>query len=428
MKLRKFAITLMVLFVMLPVATFASNHTNDTNQYLSFDTVRIDGEPTEDGDILYVERGDTLDIRVTVEAGDEEVRQAQMQAMIAGYRYQQYERNLVTDFTETFNLPAQNRRTFSMEVEIPRDIEKKDAKLRILAADENSANVLQRNHQLNIEGTAEEDAVRIRNFEISPTTNLAPGQALSFTTRVSNDGNYDLDDVTARVSIPGLGISDFETVDRLDTEETRTFESMFLRMPQDAEPGQYNVQLDVEFDRFHTVSQTKTITIEEVEEDETPEQTSTFTVPDSIDLEAGGSSALLPVLVENQGPQSQNYMMSVEGVTNWGSASFEPSSALAVGSNKDKTGYVRLQADEDASGEQVFTLRIEHGEQTEELTVVANVQEGQTDDSSFDLRTVLEWSLLVLVVLLILLGLVLLFTRMGGRREDEGEEEAQTYY
>src|SRR5690606_6970668 len=70
--------------------------------YLDISTVRVNGDLAEDGDDLYVERSDTLKIRVTVEAGDEDVNNAQIQAFVAGYRYAHVERDLVTDYTRTF--------------------------------------------------------------------------------------------------------------------------------------------------------------------------------------------------------------------------------------------------------------------------------------------------------------------------------------
>lgn len=407
----------MLLVVALPVVAA---------DFLTIDTVRINGDETGDGDILFVERGDELDIRVTLEAGDEEVRNAQVQALIAGYQYANYERDLVTDFSRTFDLPANNRRSFNLNVQVPVDIDKKDAKLRLIVADENSPQLITYNYQLNIEGTNVENAVRIRNFELSPRSDFMPGQSMSANVRVRNDGQRILDDVSVRVSIPELGISDFETIDRLDTDETRTFESLFLRIPQNAAAGTYTVRAEVEFDRFESRTETRTITVSEAEVDE-PEDVSTFTIPGSIELREDGPAQLLPILIENQGPTSTNYVLSVSDVSDWGSASFEPSSVVAVAGGQSQTAYVRLQADE--AGDQVFTVRVEHNGETVERTVRANVQEAQeeTQESDVDLRNILEWSLLILVVLLIILGLVLLFTRMrkGGNDEDD---ETQTYY
>lgn len=416
--LPKIAMIMLLLVVALPVVAA---------DYLTVDTVRVNGDLADDGDILFVERGDQLDLRVTLEAGDEEVRNAQVQALIAGYEYANFERDLVTDFSRTFDLPANNRRSFNLNVQVPVDIEKKNALLRMIVADENSPDLVTYNYQLNIVGTSPENAVRIRNFEISPRTDYTPGQSMSANVRVRNDGERILDDVSVRVSIPELGISDFETIDRLDREETRTFESLFLRIPQNAAPGTYTVRAEIEFDRFETRTETRTITVREAEVDEVEERT-TITLPENIELRAGGPAQLLPILIENEGPNSKNYVLSVSDVSNFASASFEPSSVVAVPAGQSTTAYARLQADADAEGDQVFTVRIEHNGQTEERTVRANVQTTEpVEDRDLDLRNILEWSLLILVVLLIILGLVLLFTRMRKGRNNEDDEE-QTYY
>lgn len=415
--LPKIAMIMMLLVVALPVVAA---------DFLTVDTVRINDDLTGDGDILFVERGDNLDIRVTLEAEDLEVRNAQVQALIAGYQYANYERDLVTDYSRTFDLPANNRRSFDLSVQVPVDIDKKDAKLRIIVADENSPELITYNYQLNIVGTNVENAVRIRDFEISPRTDYMPGQSMSASVRVRNDGERILDDVSVRISIPELGLSDFETIDRLDTEETRTFESLFLRIPQSASAGTYTVMAEVEFDRFETTTQTRTITVSEAEVEQT-EDVSRFTIPGAIELTANGPAQLLPILIENQASTSSNYVLSVSDVSNWGSASFEPSSVVAVAGGQSQTAYVRLEATQ--AGDQVFTVRIEHNGETVERTVRANVQATtqETQESDVDLRNILEWSLLILVVLLIILGLVLLFTRMRKGGDDE-DDEAQTYY
>jgi hypothetical protein len=182
--------------------------------YLEIEQVRINGDVANDYDDLYVERGDEIKIRVVLQA-EEEVRQAYLGAYLSGYRYAHYEPNMVMAHTNTFNIPAGNKRSFDLTLKVPMDMQQKDAKLRLILFDENSGSVITYNYQLSIYGSDERAAVQIRNFFVSPSDTVEAGRALSFKVQVKNYGNYDLDHVTVKVAIPELNIQTFETIDWL---------------------------------------------------------------------------------------------------------------------------------------------------------------------------------------------------------------------
>ncbi|MFT4261000.1 MAG: hypothetical protein ACMXX9_01055 [Candidatus Woesearchaeota archaeon] len=398
-----------------------------TTDYLSIETVRINGDRAEDGDDLYVERGDELRIRVTVEAGAEDVRNAEIQAFIAGYRYSAQERDLVSDFTRTFNLPAGNKRSFDLNVMIPVDMDQKDAKLRIVVADENSPNLVTYNYQLSIYGLAEQNAVQIRDFLISPSTTVEAGRALNFRVRVKNMGNHDLDDITARVAIPALGIQTFETIDSLRVDQTMSFEALLLRLPHGVEPGTYDVVTTVSFDRFESVQQTRTITVTAYDDKTAREEGSVVTVPSTVSLNAGAGDVIYPVLIENKDNTARTYVLTASGVAEWGRASFEPSSIVVIQGQGSETVFLRLSAREAAEAkDHVFQIKVESGDEVKTVNAVARVA-GQDTSSTTNVRTILEWSLVVLIILLIILGLILVFTRIR-KKDEESDEETQTYY
>ena len=417
MKLKGISSILVVLMLIaMPVSAQAD--------YLSIDEVRLNTDTVTEDHNLYVERGEDLDLRVILQAEDERVEGAQVQAFIAGYRHVHYERDLVSDYTRTFNIPENSRRSFDLNLAVPMNIEQKDAKLRIVVSDENTPGVITKEYQLNIYGTAEDKAVDIRDFYIAPTTDVMPGRALTFDLRVRNMGNHDLDDVSAEISIPGLNLRAYETLDSLEIDESKAFEALMLRIPSDAEPGEYDVNARVKFDRFEEVMTTKTIRV--LEEDvEVVEDETIVTTPGQVNLKAGGSDRVIPVLIENKGERSQTYRLSTTGVDDWGTATFDSSSVIVVQGESSKTAHLRLSADADAEGDQVFQIVVEGDRHTEEMSVVAKVEE---DETTFDVREILEWSLVILIALLIILGLILVATKLRGKKSDEEEDEAQTYY
>ena len=428
--LKIMALVMLALVFVMPFAVadnVASNAVSETKDFLSVETVRINGDRAQDGDDLYVERGDQLRIRVTVQAGHEDVQNAQIQAFIAGYRYAHYERDLVTDFTRTFDLPAGNKRSFDLNVQVPVEMRQKDAKLRIVVSDENSPNLIVYNYQLSIFGTSAESAVQITDFLISPSTTVEAGRALSFRVRAKNVGNDNLDDVTARVSIPALNLNAYETIDFLRIDQTQSFESLVIRLPNNVPAGEYEVVTTITFDRFESVEQRRTITVLSDEQPSQVEDRTTVTVPPSVNLEKGAGDVLYPVLIENKGASARTYVLSAEQ-TNGLRVSFDPSSIIVVQAGKAETVYLRLSAPENAqAGDKVIQLVIESGTDRQTVNTKVTVEES---NQTTDLRTILEWSLIVLIVLLIILGLILVFTKMKGNKkeEDSEEDETQTYY
>ncbi len=394
--------------------------------FLTIDVVRINGDRAEDGDVLYVERGDDMRVRVTVEAGSDDVRNAQIQGQISGYRYAQYERDMVTDYSRTFNLPAGQKRSFDLDLKVPTYMDMKDVKLRIIVSDENSPDLVTYTYQLSVHGIAEDRALDITDFHISPSTTIEAGRAISTTLRVKNLGDHRLDDVTARVSIPELGISAFETIDDIRADESVSFEALVMRIPPNAAAGEYNVVAEIDFDRFHRVRETKRLIISAPDEPEEPEVRTEITVPDSIQLEPGRSS-IYPILIENKGTKAQNYVLSASGVREWGRSNFDPASVVVIRGGESQTVYLHLTPDADAeAGDHVFRVKVETAEETREFSAVANIKEDRVD--RVDLRTVLEWALVILVIVLIILGLVLVFTRLRKGGKGDSDEETQTYY
>jgi uncharacterized membrane protein len=427
-KILSASIMLMLLIVSLVPITSAE----DNNEpFLYIEQVRINGDVANDDDTLYVERGDDINIRVVLQA-NEEVRYAYMGAYLSGYRYAQYEPDMVIAHTPTFNIPAENKRSFDLDLKIPVEIQQKDAKLRLVIFDENSGSIITYNYQLAIYGSDEKAAVQVRNFFISPSDTIEAGRALSFKVQVRNYGNFDLDDVTVKVAIPELGIQTFETIDSLRVDETQSFESLLLRIPQDATAGTYEVVATVEYDRFQSTKQSKFVTITKSDVIESGKDgVSVVTMPESVQVVAGTQDhqgSLYPILIENKGASSKTYVLSVSGHESWATATFEPSSVLVVQGGKTQTAYLRLLANDDVSaGDKILKVSVASGDDVKETTVLASVvvRDDDAKETSWDTRQILEWALVVLIIVLIILGLIVVFRKMRRNKDDEDE---QTYY
>ncbi|MGV8163151.1 MAG: putative S-layer protein [Candidatus Nanoarchaeia archaeon] len=430
-------LTVLLMLAVLMVPAVMATRTTPPNAYAEITQVKINGDIAENGDDLYVERGDKLTVRVTVEANEGDMNDAYLGAFISGYRYAAYESQLVTDFSNTFTLPEGNKRSIDLDLEVPMDMEKKDAKLRIILFDENSASIITYNYQLSIYGANEDNAVEIRDFFISPSTTIEAGRALSFKVKVKNFGNYDLDDVKVKVEIPELDIQTYETIDTLEKDEVQSFEALLLRIPADADPGDYEVIATVEFDRYEEVSESAEITIIDPKgtpctgtscDDTTSDLSKTVvTMPASVDVVTGTAGSVYPILVQNKGTTAKTYVLSTSGVSDWGTAVFEPSSVFVLKAGQSQTVYLKIVALKDAQiGDKVMKITITAGDEMKDTTVIASVKQGTTKTATnMNLKNILEWFLVLLVVVLIVLGLIVAFRKLKKGKDSEDE---QSYY
>jgi uncharacterized membrane protein len=431
---------LLVLTALMVPAVMAATNTTDDSAYAQITEVKVNGDVTQNGDDLYVQRGDELKVRVTVKAVNGDLNDAYLSGFVSGYRYAYYEPNLVTDSSRTFTLPEGQKRSFDLILKVPMDMETKDAKLRLILFDENSASVITYNYQISIDGSSESNAVEIRDFFVSPSNTIEAGRALSFKVKVKNFGTYDLDDVNVKVSIPDLGIQTFESIDTLEMDEVQSFEALLLRISADTKPGDYEVVATVQFDKYEKVETTQIITVI------TPKGTpctgdvcdssnvasdlskTVVTMPASVDVVIGSQGSVYPILVTNKGTTSKTYVLSISGVSDWGTAVFEPSSVFVLKSGQSQTVYLKLATTKNAvAGDKVMKVTINAGDDIKDTTVIASLKEGTsgTNNSNVDVKNVLQWVIVALVVLLIILGLVLAFRKL---KKGKDEEEEQSYY
>jgi uncharacterized membrane protein len=244
------------------------------------------------------------------------------------------------------------------------------------------------------------------------------GRAIVANVRVKNIGDEDYDDVKVTVSIPELGVNDYETLDELLFDTAETFEELILRIPSDAQPGDYTVKILVEFDEYEETTVTDIITVKGADVP-VAGQDSVINVPSSMDLTASGVA--FPIYIQNNGNSDSVYSLSASGI-NWGTYNFDPAADVIVPAGSSKTVYLYINTDEVSAGEKFFKLQVVNGEDVNEVALSVNVSE---QEASTGLRSALEIGLIVLVVILIIIGLIIGFSKLKGSKDDE---ESETYY
>jgi len=130
----------------------------------------------------------------------------------------------------------------------------------------------------------------------------------------------------------------------------------------------------------------------------------------------------------NAGASSKTYTVQADGAA-WANFRVSPSNVLVIDSGDSKAFTVFVSANNNApSGDQTFTVTVNSGAKVlKQLPLSINVQEGQVSGAS-TVKRVLEVGLVVLVILLVIIGLIIGFSKLRGEEEEVEEGEEKTYY
>ena len=399
------------------------------DEVLSVTDVEINGKNYDDNDLMgdqdkdfSLERGEDIEIELFVESGDLAMEDIEVEAEFNGYRYNREEREVINDFTRPFDLDENDSKRVTLDIEVPVDMDiDEDTYLVITLSAYGQYNPVTYTFKVNVEGIDEEDAVQVERASFSPDV-VKAGFGFTSLVRVENFGDDDYDDVCATVKVLGLsGAKDTECIDELEADDSETLEEFAIRIPEDAKPGTYDVEVSVEFDKYRGT--TYFGTIEVIEGYDAPVEETVklvVNVPESLDVMAG-KEVTYPVTLSNQGTADATITLSATNVDSFGTARFDPSSLLILKAGETKTVMLNIEVDEDAEGTETFLLNVQADGDSKQVALTASVE----DNGSEDLRRGLEIGLIVLVIILIILGLIVGFTRM---KKNDGEEETQTYY
>ncbi len=399
-------------------------------------TVEINDIPLEEDVVLneVFERGEDLEIFVRFQS-NQDAEDVQVMVFLTGYHRSKYTDD-ISDMTSTFDIEANDGIHKYLELRLPDDfrVDSEDRlKIRIVISDKYSTTYIK---DYNIRVEPKDHNIVIQDILLDPSTRVQAGRALFSSVRVRNMGDEDEESIKITTSIPALDVKATEYIDELEFDEATTSEDMFLRIPTCAEPGEYVVKVTVDYadgDELVT-KQTK------IEVTENPEcqlidgrdDKTVVTVPGRQDVIKGTSGTVYPIILENRGVTDRSYELSASGLDAWATYRFEPGTVVIVRAGEMKTAYLYITPKEEASeGEKVFMVNVETQNDQKQIGLTANVVAGEAPSplgDLGDLKRPLEIGLIVLVVLLVVLGLVIGFSKMKGEGEEPDEISGQTYY
>ena len=388
---------------------------------VTIEKVSINGESLEDGEVLGgIVRGDTLDIKVKLEATDDD-DSVVVEASVEGLDHDSAK---ATDKTDPFSVSTGKTYYKTLSIALPERMDVEEYALRIEVSNKkDDEKVL--NAVLSVE--SDRNKIRVKDVVFSPENEVKAGRALLATVRLMNMGEDAEEDVKIKVTIPELGVSASDYVDELEAEDTVTSEELYMRIPECAEAGDYAGTVTATYDDGdEEVSQSFSIKVVGSETCGLSEEKTVIAVStDAQSVTAGATGAVYPLTISNTGSSPKTYTVSA---TAGDALDVKISPNVAVlNAGETKVVYVYVSAKEDAkAGEQTFGVAIKSGDETlKELTLKANVVEPKV--SGWDkVKKGLEVALVILVVLLVVIGLIIGFNRLKGDEDEETKEE--TYY
>ncbi len=380
---------------------------------------------TESGDAVHVEADSTVEVEVYVQ-GNGSSDDVKVRAWIGGYEY-----GSIEDRTEIFEVENNVDYRKTLTLRIPKDIDASDDyTLHVEIFDDD--NSVDKDFTLRVQ--EKRHFLDIQDVILRPSSQIEAGRVLFTTVRVENLGDKKEEDIKISVAIPELGVSSRDYIDELvpventdddDEETSASSNEIFLRVPKDARTGDYEVLVEVSYNRGHDVVRAKTLVHVEGVSVAGLDDTIISVDSQSKSVDAGEQTGYR-IMVANMGEEVQRYSLEVSGENLWATSRVDP---LFVTVRPGETGELNalLTVKEDApQGRNSFVAKVRSGDQlVKEISLTADVNDGSLSFGD-GTRKALTVVFGVLVVLLIILGLVVAFNKMKG---DEGEgEEGTNYY
>lgn len=422
--MKSFKIALMFVLALALVSTVLALPI--TLDKVEVDDVELAANSVNRFDVL---RGEDIEVEV-VFTPQQNIDDMQIEAFFSGDEHNDIAP--ASDVTSTFDADANVTYRKKLKINVHQFFEEDSYKLRIIFSDRNNDELIQ---NYNIKIDVPRHGMMIRDILFNPSGQVKGGSALLSVVRIRNTGEKDEQDVKVTVSIPQLGVSASDYIDEIDNnDDEEETEEMYLRIPKCAKPGVYDVDVDVEFDDgFKKERATKQIEVlsDETCEDTTAATTSgsprgktTITIGSQLENVLQGNTAAFPLTITNSGRASKAYTVDANA-GDWATIKVSPTSNFVLDGGKTQTVYVYATPNDDAPvGAQVITATISSGNQKlEDISLTANVAKSGSGFKGF-----IEWSLIILVVLLVILGLIIGFSRLKNEDESNQPPQPQAYY
>ncbi|MDD5177786.1 MAG: hypothetical protein PHT54_00685 [Candidatus Nanoarchaeia archaeon] len=385
---------------------------------------------------IYVERGESCSVVVELvgtvvkdypEEKDARLRDLKVKAWVGGYEYDDIE-----DTTSAFDV--ENGVTYRKELtlEFPDDMQATtDYTLNVEVYNKDYSEKL---YTQTLRVKEKRHSLAIQDVIIRPSSTIEAGRPLFATVRVENMGDRKEEDIQVNVEIPSLGVSARDYLDELssdedsdaredneDEEDSASSDEIYLKIPENAMTGAYDVVVKVVYSRGHE-EVTKTETIYVVGKTQVIEEGKALVNVDAVSKTGSqGDSVNYKVMIANLNGAKHVYTVEAVGADLFANVAVQPGFVTIDKGNVGES-MVNLNVKEDATaGAHQFTIKVKADDMiVAEKTITLDIKENGAGEKT---KKALAIGFGILVVLLVILALVLAFNKMKG-----AGSEGESYY
>ncbi len=368
--------------------------------------------------VLEVERGERLNVKVELEAFEDEDA-VSIEAEIKGVE----KREDVDDETDLFDVRANRTYVKFLTLTVPQDIEidedgfAKDFRLRITAESSDEEDI----ESIPLSVARSRHGFELLNVDFAQE--VEAGSNMLVEVVVKNRGSEREDDVFAKIVIPELNVvkqaflGDLTPVDEDDDEEDAAEESILVKIPSGAETGSYVMQVIV-YNKDARVEEEFTLTVlGRGEVVPTQERRTLVAVDEALKQVSRGEGAIYRIALTNLGTKEQFYTVELSGTETFATSRVDPAIlSLQPGDSGTLSVFV-LPTNTAVSGEHVFTATVKSdGSTIKQVQLTTDVTSGV---GAVDLRSNLVVIAIILGAILIVLIVVLIVTRRPGKDNEK---------
>ncbi len=411
------------MFLILLVSMLTIPQVNAVNGIM-FNEIEVNDVDVTNGGIVAIERGEDLDIRVELQSAID-YDDVRVKASVEGYEYDNIDYSTkifdVEGSTGIYikylhlNLPSDiDAGDYALNLEIANPTGSKDVSGIVLQIREGRHNLL------------------IQDVIMRPGYKVEAGRPLAVEVRVENMGSRKEEDIKVNVKIPDLGVGTRAYIDELsnsevneNSDETSDSVIVYLPIPSDATSGEYDVEVDVEYNRGHDVVSTKSKVY--IQGSKQISDINTIISIDAVSKEVKkGEVVNYRLMLANLDNYDRVYSLEVLGTESWADVSLSPGFVTV---SPNGAGELILSVRPKVSGEHSFILNVKQDDEVlRDITLKTNVFERK----QVSVKNVLEVGFAVLIALLVILGLIVAFKKLGKKEEESDVEpvmdDSQSYY
>jgi hypothetical protein len=224
--------------------------------------------------------------------------------------------------------------------------------------------------------------VKVESFEFPDFVNC--GDTAELVLDIANIGTHDERQVKIELIDNELGWDDFREIKNLDWDDKPETVSFVFRVPKDAEEKTYDLRFDAylkydthddEYDRNRKGFFTGEL---KVQGNCIVEQTMNALITADLDSDPiAGEQLVVKGEIENTGEEETTYSIDVSGLSSWAELDEIKPSTITLEKGESEEFLIYLNVDEDAVGEQFFTIEADYDGETTEQDV-SIVIEGKT--------------------------------------------------